>query len=95
MNNKEFQTAVAAKMGISKSEAEMLQQSVVEALIDELKQDNAINIQGFGSFEVREKNERSVVNPKTKERTIVPSKKALVFKVSSVYKDRVKDIPKK
>ncbi len=95
MNNKEFQSSIAAKLGISKADTEALQQSIVDALIYELKENNSINIQGFGSFEVREKNERIVINPITKERSVVPSKKALTFKVSSVYKEKVKDIPRK
>ncbi len=95
MNNKEFQSSIASKLGISKAEAEAFQQSVINALIYELKENNSINIQGFGSFEVREKSERSVINPITKEQTIIPTKKALTFKVSSVYKEKVKNIPRK
>jgi DNA-binding protein HU-beta len=94
MNNKEFQSALAAKLGISSAEVEELQQAATTALVNELQTGNSINVQGFGSFEVREKEERAVVNPLTKERSIVPAKKALAFKVSAVYKEKIKDTPR-
>ncbi len=95
MNNKEFQSAIAAKLNISTVEVEELQQATANALLSEFQSDNTINLQGFGSFEVREKEERTVVNPLTKERSVVPAKKALAFKVSAVYKEKIKDIPRK
>lgn len=94
MNNKELQTALAAKLEMSTSEVDLFLQSTVDAMVDQLKANKTINIQGFGSFEVRKKEERVTVNPLTKVRSMVPSKLSLAFKTSTVYKDKIKDLPR-
>lgn len=94
MNNKELQSALAAKLKISTSEVEKMLQSTIEAMVDQLKESKSINIQGFGSFEVRKKDERVSVNPVTKVRTMVPAKLSLAFKTSTVYKEKIKELPR-
>lgn len=94
MNNKELQTALAAKLEMSTSEVDLFLQSTVDAMVDQLKANKTINIQGFGSFEVRKKEERVTVNPLTKVRSMVPAKLSLAFKTSTVYKDKIKDLPR-
>ena len=94
MNNKELQTALAAKLEMSTSEVDLFLQSTVDAMVDQLKANKTINIQGFGSFEVRKKEERVTVNPLTKVRSMVPAKLSLAFKTSTVYKDKITDLPR-
>ncbi len=94
MNNKELQSALAAKMDISTTEVELLLKSTIDAMLAQLQDDKAVNIQGFGSFEVRQKAERISVNPITKERKMVPAKLSLAFKTSTVYKDKIKELPR-
>lgn len=94
MNNKELQSTLAAKLKLSSSEVETLLQSTIDAMVDQLKADKTINIQGFGSFEVRKKDERVSVNPITKIRTMVPAKLSLAFKTSTVYKEKIKELPR-
>ncbi len=93
MNNKELQSALAAKLDISISEVEELLKSTVDAMVNQLQDGKVVNIQGFGSFEVRKKAERVSVNPITKERKMVPAKLSLAFKTSTVYKDKIKELP--
>lgn len=93
LNNKELQSAIASKLEITQSEAETLLQATVRALVAQLQENKIVNIQGFGSFEVKKKEERLTVNPKTKKRTITPPKLALAFKTSSVYREKIKDLP--
>ncbi|MGN1244462.1 MAG: HU family DNA-binding protein, partial [Alloprevotella sp.] len=47
-------------------------------------------IQGFGSFEVKKKMERIVVNPATKQRKLIPPKLVMGFKPSAVLKEKLK-----
>lgn len=94
LNNKELQSALAAKLKISTSEVENLLHTTIDAIVDQLKDGKSINIQGFGSFEVREKAERVSVNPVTKVRTMIPAKLSLAFKTSTVYKEKIKELPR-
>ncbi len=94
MNNKELQTAIASKLDVPQSEAENLINAAIEALTGKLCEEKTVSLHGFGAFEVRHKKERLTVNPLTKERSIVPAKKALAFKPSTVYKDKIKELPR-
>ncbi len=90
MNNKEYISSLASKLGIAASEAQKLTTALVEELADKLDEGNVLTIQGFGNFEVKKKLERVVVNPTTKQRMLVPPKLVLSFKPSNVLKDKLK-----
>ncbi len=90
MNNKDFINAIASKLAISEKEAQKMSGAFVAALADTLDEGSTFSVQGFGSFEVRKKLERVVVNPSTKQRMLVPPKLTLAFKPSNVLKDKVK-----
>ena len=87
MNNKEFISRLATKMDISPKEAKKLTTTFINELAENLDDGNSLTIQGFGSFEVKKKLERIVVNPTTKQRMLVPPKLALSFKPSNLLKD--------
>lgn len=67
---------------------------MVDAFISELAErlddDTTLNVQGFGSFEVKKKLERVVVNPTTKQKMLVPPKLVLAFKPSPALKEKFK-----
>ena len=64
---------------------ERLDCTKTDALIHEEK----VAISKFGSFEVRQRNEKLCKNPQTQELMIVPASKAPVFKASKTLKDAV------
>ena len=48
-----------------------------------------VQLVGFGTFEVRERGERTGRNPQTKEAIVIPASKAPVFKAGKAFKDAV------
>ena len=90
MNNKEFISKLAERLEISAKEAQKLANTFTTELAENLNEGNALTVQGFGSFEVKKKLERIVVNPTTKQRMLVPPKLALSFKPSNLLKDKLK-----
>lgn len=90
MNNKEFINKLAERLDISSKEAQKLTNTFIAELADRLDDGNVLSIQGFGSFEVKKKLERIVVNPATKQRMLVPPKLALAFKPSTTLKEKFK-----
>jgi DNA-binding protein HU-beta/integration host factor subunit alpha len=50
----------------------------------------AVTVPGFGTFEVKKKMERVMVNPSTGQRMLVPPKLVLGFKPSATWKDKLK-----
>ena len=52
----------------------------------------AVQLQGLGSLETKTKNERTIVHPRTGERTVIPSKQQVTFRPVSNLKDELKNI---
>ena len=63
--------------------------ALVTEMTDELEDENVIAIQNIGSFEVRKKQERVVVNPATQQRMLVPPKLVINFKPSASFKEKM------
>lgn len=90
MNNKEFIADLANRTKLSSREATSLATATVSAIISELLEENSIVIPGFGSFEVKKKLERVLVNPTTKQRMLIPPKMTVNFKPNTSLKSKVK-----
>lgn len=90
MNNKELIASLAQNLEIPKETIAALLDATAKAMANELSQSNSINMQGFGIFESRRKDERVSVNPRTKVRTMIPPKQVVVFKPSNSLKEKVK-----
>ena len=90
MTNKEFITDLASRTKLSSREAASLASATVSAIIGELLEENSIFVPGFGTFEVKKKLERVLVNPTTKQKMLVPPKMTVNFKPNTSLKLRVK-----
>lgn len=91
MNNKELVAAVAAKHNLTKTAATALLAATAEVMLQNLEQGQDLLINNLGTLEIRQKNERVSVNPKTGERTLIPAKQAIAFKPSPTLKQIVKN----
>lgn len=90
MNNKDFINAIASRIDVNTKEAQRITDAFIEELATELAEGTPLAVQGFGTFEVKKKLERVVVNPATKQRMLVPPKLVLAYKPSPVLKDKLK-----
>ena len=89
MNNKVFISDLASRTKYNSREVSALVGATVSAIISELTEGNAVSIFGFGTFEVKKKLERVLVNPTTKQRMLVPPKIVVSFKPNTSLKVRV------
>lgn len=55
MNNKEFTSELAERLGYTIKDTSELMNSLLSSMTQELEEGNVIAIQGFGSFEVKRK----------------------------------------
>lgn len=90
MNKTEFINAVAAKEGIEKKCAEKAVNAVFATLTEELAKGEKLQFVGFGTFEVRERSEKTARNPRTGETMTVPATKVPAFKPGAALKNAVK-----
>ena len=90
MNNKEFTSELAERLGYTSKDTSELMNSLLSSMTQELEEGNVIAIQGFGSFEVKKKAERISINPASKQRMLVPPKLVLSYRPSNTLKDKFK-----
>ncbi len=90
INKTEFVAAVAEKAGVSKSEAQRLVKAFLEVITESLQDDKKVVLTGFGSFEVREAKERVGVNPRTREKVLIPATKRPAFSAGAELKKAVR-----
>ena len=90
MNNKDFIAELALRTGYSAEDTQRFVNSIVEAMGDRFQESDNVVIPSFGSFEVKKKLERVMVNPSTGQRMLVPPKLVLNFKPHVSWKERLK-----
>ena len=91
MNNKDFITALAARTGHSVEETQRMVDTLIETMGDRFQEDDSVVVPNFGTFEVKKKLERIMVNPSTGQRMLVPPKLVLNFKPNVGWKELVKN----
>lgn len=81
---------MTAQLGITGKEAQKMTNALIAEIADSLDDGNSLSIKGFGSFDVKKKLERVVINPISKQRMLVPPKLVLSFKPSTILKEKLK-----
>lgn len=82
---------VHRKIGLSRSESSQLVEMILDTICDEIAAGNNVKLSSFGSFLVRQKNERIGRNPKTGEEVPITPRTVVVFKPSNILKKAVLD----
>ncbi len=91
MNNKQYIAELARRTGFSQEDTQRLVRKVIDAMIAEFEEGQLVSIPGFGTFEVKKRLERVVVNPQTKKRQLVPPKLVLSFRPVDSIKEQLKN----
>ena len=80
MTKAELVEEVSKTSELSKKDAERLVELVFQSLIETLNNGEKIELRGFGSFRLRERNSRRGRNPKTGSSVDIPAKRVAYFK---------------
>ena len=89
MTKADLINAIAEKSELSKKDSEKALNAVIAAVTDALVEGDKVQLTGFGTFEVRDKKEKEAINPRTKEKVLVPARKSPAFKAGKALKDAV------
>ena len=89
MNKVELIAQIAEKSGLSKKDAEKALAATVDAITEAVSAGDKVQLVGFGSFEVKQREARVGRNPKTKEALEIPATRVPVFKAGRALKDAV------
>jgi integration host factor subunit beta len=89
MTKGELIDLVAAKDGFNLRKAEIVVNTIFDAMTEALSRGERVEIRGFGSFEVREYDAYRGRNPKTGAEVSVKAKRAPFFKTGKELRERV------
>ena len=89
MNKVELVAEVAQKSGLTKKDAEKAVTAVLDSIVEAVASGDKVQLVGFGTFDVRERQERPGRNQRTKEKIIIPASKQPVFKAGKAFKDAI------
>ena len=89
MNKTELIAAVAESAGLSKKDTERVVNAALDTITTALCKGEKVQISGFGTFEVKDREARLGRNPHTKEAIEIPATKVPGFKASKTLKDTV------
>ncbi len=90
MTKTDLINAVAEKAELTKKDADKAIAAVIDSITETLARGEKVQLVGFGTFEIRERAERTGRNPRTKEAMTIPASKAPVFKAGKAFKDAIK-----
>ncbi len=82
---------VSAKTGISRKETEMVVNTMLDTIVDSLKNREAVSFLGFGSFEPVKKNAREIYIPGTTTKVKVAEKYGVRFKPGKTLKKKIQE----
>ena len=89
MNKTELITLAAQNAGMARKDAERVINAAIDAVTAALTNGDKVQLSGFGSFEVKDREARVGRNPHTKETVEIPATKVPVFKASKALRDTV------
>ena len=89
MNKTELITLAAQNAGMTRKDTERVINAAIDAITAALVNGDKVQLSGFGSFEVKDREARMGRNPHTKEAVEIPATKVPVFKASKALRDTV------
>jgi integration host factor subunit beta len=78
---------VAKEADMTKKDAEQLVEIIFDSIVASLNKGEKIELRGFGSFRVRQRNARKGRNPKTGDSVDIPAKRVAYFKPGKELKE--------
>ncbi len=89
MTKTELIGVIAEKTGLTKKDADVALNAILASITDALVSGEKVSVVGFGTFEVRDRKEKQVINPQTKQKMTAPASKAPAFKPGQALKNAV------
>ncbi len=80
---------VAEKTGLSKQDADLSVETIINLVKDALARNEEVILRRFGSFQTRDKNPRVGRNPKTGEEAQITARTVVRFKAGKRFKQAV------
>lgn len=90
MNKTELIEKIADEASGSKSDAQRFFDAFQDVVTEALKEDDVVQITGFGKFYVQKREAREGINPQTKKKMNIAASKVPKFTAGNSLKDAIK-----
>lgn len=89
MNNKELIIELSQRTDQTQQATQRMVLAVMEQLLSHVEENESFQVPSFGTFEVKKRLERVLVNPNNGKKMLVPPKLVLGFKPVTTLKERM------
>lgn len=90
MTKSELIELVASKVtNFSRKDIEIVVDTLFQSMVDSLSKGDKVEIRGFGSFKIKEREGRQGRNPKSGENIFIDSKRVPFFKAGKEIRERI------
>jgi len=89
LNKTELVGQVAGKLGMTKKDVEKVVAAFFDTVEGALKEGDKVQLIGFGTFEVRDRQARKGRNPQTGEEIDIPATRVPAFKAGKALRDAI------
>ena len=89
MTKAELVERVSNQINLTKKQTEVVVNTVFSSITESLAEGKKVELRGFGSFRIRQRNARTGRNPKSGQKVEVPSKKVPFFKAGKELRQLV------
>ncbi len=89
MTKAELVEKVSGQINLTKKQTEVVVNTVFQSITQSLSDGKKVELRGFGSFRIRERNARIGRNPKSGAQVDVPAKKVPFFKAGKELRELV------
>jgi len=83
---------IQAGTGMTRKESAEMMEEVISIIKSALEQGENLKISGFGSFVVKQKNNRKGRNPQTGEAMTIASRRIVTFKPSTILREVINNV---
>ena len=87
MNKKQLMNKIATTLSLSKADAERTFDSILNLILDSLKNDEQVKIAGFGTYKVAKRKARIGRNPRTGEQIQIAASQKVKFLPAKALKE--------
>ena len=89
MKKTDLIAAIAEKSGLTKQDAEKALAATVDTIVETVAAGDKIQLVGFGTFEQRQRNARTGIDPRTGNSIQIAASKVPAFKAGQAFKTAV------
>lgn len=87
MTKAELIEQLSADANLTRKHSEVIVDAVFASIVEALSRGEKIELRGFGSFKIRQRESRTGRNPKTGAGVVVPAKKVPSFKAGKALRE--------